>query len=287
MQLGLTIAVAVAVASCSKDDPTNRTSSVARSTSRQQAARRSVGRHPAAGREHQARREERREASRRSIRRRRARAVGVRREGRRHHDRAAEQPQARDQGLRRGRTASGFSVTYNASPNATHEQFSERARDKPRVRAGRRGPQQDDPVAARRSRSRSSTATRSTRSTIPTRSGSSSATSCSTTSSTCSRRHAKDQTELGNAVIGATMFSFFHEAGHGLIHLLDLRGGRTRGGLGRPARDADPDRGWRDRRRAWRCPARTGSSSSRRPSTRRRSGTSTASTASASTTSCV
>src|SRR5262249_30856938 len=33
---------------------------------------------------------------------------------------------------------------------------------------------------------------------------------------------AKDQTELGNAVLGATMFSFFHETGHGLIHLLDL-----------------------------------------------------------------
>jgi hypothetical protein len=33
---------------------------------------------------------------------------------------------------------------------------------------------------------------------------------------------AKDQTELGNAVIGATMFSFYHETGHGLIHQLDL-----------------------------------------------------------------
>ena len=33
---------------------------------------------------------------------------------------------------------------------------------------------------------------------------------------------AKDETELGNAVLGATMFSFFHETGHGLIHLLDL-----------------------------------------------------------------
>ncbi|MDX2087613.1 MAG: DUF4344 domain-containing metallopeptidase [Kofleriaceae bacterium] len=32
----------------------------------------------------------------------------------------------------------------------------------------------------------------------------------------------KDETELGNAVLGATMFSFFHEAGHGLIHLLEL-----------------------------------------------------------------
>jgi len=33
---------------------------------------------------------------------------------------------------------------------------------------------------------------------------------------------AKTTDELGNAVIGATMFSFFHETGHGLIHLLDL-----------------------------------------------------------------
>lgn len=33
---------------------------------------------------------------------------------------------------------------------------------------------------------------------------------------------AKSETELGNAVMGAVMFSFFHEAGHGLIHLLDL-----------------------------------------------------------------
>lgn len=32
----------------------------------------------------------------------------------------------------------------------------------------------------------------------------------------------KSDDELGNAVIGATMFSFFHEAGHGLIHQLDL-----------------------------------------------------------------
>jgi hypothetical protein len=32
----------------------------------------------------------------------------------------------------------------------------------------------------------------------------------------------KNETELGNAVLGATMFSFFHETGHGLIHLLDL-----------------------------------------------------------------
>jgi hypothetical protein len=32
----------------------------------------------------------------------------------------------------------------------------------------------------------------------------------------------KDDSQLGNAVIGATLFSFYHEAGHGLIHLLDL-----------------------------------------------------------------
>jgi hypothetical protein len=34
--------------------------------------------------------------------------------------------------------------------------------------------------------------------------------------------HAKDDAELGNAVLGATTFSMFHEAGHGLIHQLDL-----------------------------------------------------------------
>jgi len=33
---------------------------------------------------------------------------------------------------------------------------------------------------------------------------------------------AKNDNELGNAVIGATIFSFFHETGHGLIDLLDL-----------------------------------------------------------------
>lgn len=33
---------------------------------------------------------------------------------------------------------------------------------------------------------------------------------------------AKSENELGSAVIGATMFSFYHETGHGLIHLLDL-----------------------------------------------------------------
>jgi hypothetical protein len=33
---------------------------------------------------------------------------------------------------------------------------------------------------------------------------------------------AKSENELGNAVIGATMFSFYHEAGHGFINLLDL-----------------------------------------------------------------
>jgi len=32
----------------------------------------------------------------------------------------------------------------------------------------------------------------------------------------------KSDDELGNAVIGATMFSFYHETGHGLIHQLDL-----------------------------------------------------------------
>ena len=32
----------------------------------------------------------------------------------------------------------------------------------------------------------------------------------------------KSDAELGNAVVGATMFSFFHEAGHGLIHQLEL-----------------------------------------------------------------
>lgn len=34
--------------------------------------------------------------------------------------------------------------------------------------------------------------------------------------------NAKTDDALGNAVIGATMFSFYHETGHGLIHLLDL-----------------------------------------------------------------
>ncbi len=33
---------------------------------------------------------------------------------------------------------------------------------------------------------------------------------------------AKNDTELGNAVIGALVFSFFHESGHGLIDILDL-----------------------------------------------------------------
>nr|MBA3820566.1 hypothetical protein [Deltaproteobacteria bacterium] len=33
---------------------------------------------------------------------------------------------------------------------------------------------------------------------------------------------AKSEAELGNAVMGATMFGFFHEVGHGLIDLLDL-----------------------------------------------------------------
>ncbi len=33
---------------------------------------------------------------------------------------------------------------------------------------------------------------------------------------------AKNDTELGNAVLGALIFTFFHESGHGLIHLLDL-----------------------------------------------------------------
>jgi hypothetical protein len=33
---------------------------------------------------------------------------------------------------------------------------------------------------------------------------------------------AKNETELGNAVMGATIFSFFHETGHGLIHVLEL-----------------------------------------------------------------
>jgi len=33
---------------------------------------------------------------------------------------------------------------------------------------------------------------------------------------------AKNDTELGNAVMGATIFSFFHETGHGLIHILEL-----------------------------------------------------------------
>ncbi|MBS1123517.1 MAG: hypothetical protein H6Q90_5745 [Deltaproteobacteria bacterium] len=33
---------------------------------------------------------------------------------------------------------------------------------------------------------------------------------------------AKNDTELGNAVIGALIFSFFHESGHGLIDILDL-----------------------------------------------------------------
>ena len=33
---------------------------------------------------------------------------------------------------------------------------------------------------------------------------------------------AKTDAELGNAVLGALTFAFFHEAGHGLIHILDL-----------------------------------------------------------------
>lgn len=33
---------------------------------------------------------------------------------------------------------------------------------------------------------------------------------------------AKTDAELGNAVLGALIFSFFHESGHGLIHILDL-----------------------------------------------------------------
>ncbi len=33
---------------------------------------------------------------------------------------------------------------------------------------------------------------------------------------------AKNDDELGTAVMGATLFSFYHETGHGLIHLLDL-----------------------------------------------------------------
>lgn len=33
---------------------------------------------------------------------------------------------------------------------------------------------------------------------------------------------AKNDTELGTAVMGALIFSFFHESGHGLIHILDL-----------------------------------------------------------------
>ncbi|MBP9087158.1 MAG: DUF4344 domain-containing metallopeptidase [Kofleriaceae bacterium] len=36
------------------------------------------------------------------------------------------------------------------------------------------------------------------------------------------RKSAKNDDELGAAVIGATIFSFFHESGHALIHLLDL-----------------------------------------------------------------
>ena len=36
------------------------------------------------------------------------------------------------------------------------------------------------------------------------------------------RGTAKNDDELGTAVIGATVFSFFHESGHALIHLLDL-----------------------------------------------------------------
>jgi hypothetical protein len=33
---------------------------------------------------------------------------------------------------------------------------------------------------------------------------------------------AKSETELGNAVLGALIFSLFHESGHGLINILDL-----------------------------------------------------------------
>ncbi|MCB9563248.1 MAG: DUF4344 domain-containing metallopeptidase [Kofleriaceae bacterium] len=33
---------------------------------------------------------------------------------------------------------------------------------------------------------------------------------------------AQNEEELGNAILGATIFAFFHEAGHGLIHQLDL-----------------------------------------------------------------
>ena len=36
------------------------------------------------------------------------------------------------------------------------------------------------------------------------------------------RGTAKNDDELGTAVIGATIFSFFHESGHALIHILDL-----------------------------------------------------------------
>jgi hypothetical protein len=36
------------------------------------------------------------------------------------------------------------------------------------------------------------------------------------------RTTAKDDNELGTAVIGATIFAFFHESGHALIHILDL-----------------------------------------------------------------
>ncbi len=36
------------------------------------------------------------------------------------------------------------------------------------------------------------------------------------------KEKAQSEQELGMAVLGATMFSFYHETGHGLIHLLDL-----------------------------------------------------------------
>ena len=36
------------------------------------------------------------------------------------------------------------------------------------------------------------------------------------------KANAKNEKELGNAVMGATMFGFFHEVGHGLIDVLDL-----------------------------------------------------------------
>jgi hypothetical protein len=117
--------------------------------------------------------------------------------------------------------ASGFSVTYSASPNATHEQFRN-------VLATNHVFEQIAEGLNKTIRLPSAVAIQ--------------VVDCNTINAfydpstkriiVCYelldyfvdvfKPTAKDATELGNAVLGATMFSFFHEAGHGLIHLLDL-----------------------------------------------------------------